>query len=135
MLEEHKKHKDTITGQEGAENDITQPVSSKKVTPYCSVHRDKELELFCETCGELICFHCLLPGRKCHNHKYDLIGACHEKYKVEMTPSLQPVEKQLTTINRALADLNKSCGEISDHAASSYRRGYTSHHPTTPRNN
>ena len=120
VLEEHKKHKDMILPNqepEMAKNDTTQSVSSKKVTPYCLVHDNKELELYCETCEELICFHCLLPGQKHHDHKYDLISACYEKYKVEMTPSLQPVEKQLTTINRALADLDKGCGEISDQRA------------------
>ena len=118
VLEEHKKHKDTTNQEpEVAKSDMTKSVSSKKVTPYCLVHDNKELELYCETCEELICFHCSLPGQKHHSHKYDLISVCYEKYKVEMTPSLQPVEKQLITINRALADLDKSCGEISDQRA------------------
>ena len=114
VLEEHKKHKDTATSQEGAKSDTTRPTSSKKGTPCCSIHGGKELELYCETCRELICSHCALRGQKHHTHDYDLIDSCFEKYKGEMTPSLQPVEKQLMTINRALADLDKRCGEISD---------------------
>ena len=114
VLEEHKKHKDTVTSQEGAVSDLTHPTSSKKGTPCCSIIGGKELELYCETCGELICSHCALRGQKHHSHKYDLINSCFEKYKGEMTPSLQPVEKQLTTINRALAVLDRHCGEISD---------------------
>ena len=117
VLEEHKKHKNTATSQEGAVSDMTCPTSSKKATPYCSVHGGKELELYCETCGELICSHCALRGQKHHSHEYDLIDSCFEKYKGEMTPSLQPVEKQLTTINRSLAVLDKHCGEISDQRA------------------
>ena len=117
VLEEHKKHKDTATSQEGAVSDMTCPTSSKKGTLYCSVHGGKELELYCETCGELICFHCALRGQKHHSHEYDLIDSCFEKYKGEMTPLLQPVEKQLTTINRSLAVLDKRCGEISDQRA------------------
>ena len=113
VLQEHKKHKDTATSQEGAVSDLTHSTSSKKVTPFCSVHEGKELELCCETCGELICSHCVFRGQKHHSHKYDLIKSCFEKYKGEMTPSLQPVEKQLKTITRALADLDKHCGEIS----------------------
>ena len=117
VLEEHKKHKDTATSQEGAVSDMTRPTSSKKGTPYCSVHEGKELELYCETCAELICSHCALRGQKHHSHKYNLIDSYFEKYKGEMTPLLQPVEKQLTTINTALADLDKYCGEISDQRA------------------
>ena len=117
VLEEHKKHKDTATSQEGAVSDLARPTSSKKATPYCSVHGGKELELYCETCGELICSHCALRGQKHHSHEYDLIDSCFEKYKGEMTPLLQPVEKQLTTINRSLAVLDKRCGEISDQRA------------------
>ena len=117
VLEEHKKHKDTATSQEGAVSDMTCPTSSKKGIPYCSVHGGRELELYCETCGELICSHCVFRGQKHHSHEYDLIDSCFEKYKGEMTPSLQPVEKQLTTINRTLADLDKHCREISDQRA------------------
>ena len=116
-LEELKKPKDTATSQEGAKDDITHPKPSKKVSPYCSVHADKELELYCETCGELICSHCALRGQKHHSHEYDLISSCYEKYKREMTLSLEPMEKQLTTVKKALAHLDVHCGAISDQRA------------------
>ena len=114
IVEEHKKPKDTATSQKG---DVALPDPSKKVSPYCSVHADKELELYCETCGELICFHCSLRGQKHHSHEYDLISSCYEKYKKEITPSLEPVEKQLASVKKALALLDECCGEISDQRA------------------
>ena len=117
IMKDHKKRKETATGQKGVEGDKTHPISSKKATPYCSVHDGKELELYCETCGELICSHCALRGQKHHSHEYDLINSCYEKYKKEVTPSLQPVEKQLTTVKKALADLDERCGKISDQRA------------------
>ena len=113
-LEELKKPKDTATNKEG---DMTHPTPSKKVSPYCSVHVDKELELYCETCRELICSHCALRGQKHHSHEYDLISSCYEKYKREVTPSLEPMEKQFTTVKKALADLDVRCGEISNQRA------------------
>ena len=116
-LEELKKPKDIETSQEVMKGDVICPNPSKKVSPYCSVHANKELELYCETCGELICSHCALRGQKHHSHEYDLISSCYEKYKREMTPSLEPVEKQLTTIKTALAHLDEHCGEISDQQA------------------
>ena len=111
IMEELKKPKDTAASQEG---NVTRPNSSKKVSPYCSVHADKELELYCETCGELICSHCALRGQKHHSHEYDLISSCYEKYKREMTPSLESMEKQLTSVKEALTDLDVCCGEISN---------------------
>ena len=72
-----------------------------------------KLELYCETCGELICSHCVFRGQKHHSHEYDLISSCYEQYKKEMTPSLEPVEKQLTTVKKALTHLDVRCGEIS----------------------
>ena len=114
IMEEHKKPKDTTTSQEG---DVTHSNPSKKVSPYCSVHADRELELYCETCGELICSYCALRGQKHHSHEYDLISSCYEKYKREVTPSLEPMEKQLTTVKKSLADLDVHCGEISDQRA------------------
>ena len=114
IMKEHKKPKDSTTSQEG---NVTCPNPSKKVSPYCSVHADKELELYCETCGELICFHCSLRGQKHRSHEYDLISSCYEMYKREMTSSLEPMEKQLTTVKKALADLDVRYGEISDQRA------------------
>ena len=117
IAKELKSTKKITAYQEGAMSDVTSPNPSKKVSPYCSVHVDKELELYCETCGELICSHCALRGQKHHSHEYDLISSCYEKYKREMTPSLEPVEKQLTTIKKALGHLDERCGEISDQRA------------------
>ena len=116
-LEELKEPKDSATSQEVVKGDVICPDPSKRVSSYCSVHADKELELYCETCGELICSHCALQGQKHHSHEYDLISSCYEKYKREMTPSLEPMEKQLMTVKRALSHLDERCWEISNQRA------------------
>ena len=112
ILEEHKKSKDA--DQEDIQVAMAHPVSSKQC---CSVHDGKELELYCESCGELICSHCVFRGQKHHSHEYDLISSCFEKYKEEITPSLEPVRKQLKIITEAMAQLDKNCEEISDQRA------------------
>ena len=114
IMEDHKKRKETAASQKGVEGDKTNPISSKRTTFCCCVHDGKELELYCETCGELICSHCVFRGQKHHSHEYDLISSCYEKYKKEVIPSLEPVEKQLTAVKKALADLDEHCGKISD---------------------
>ena len=89
-------------------------VNSVKKARYCFVHEDKELELYCETCGELICTRCALNGGKHHDHSYEDLGQAFRKYKEEISSSLEPMEKQVTIMKKALAQLDARCGEISD---------------------
>ena len=82
---------------------------------YCQQHQNRELELFCETCEELICFQCTIQQ---HNgHKYNLIGEVFEKHKKEIISSLNPAEQQQTLARKALEELDVHCREITDQQA------------------
>ena len=87
---------------------------SRNVVQCCFKHVDEELKLYCETCGELVCYQCIMKGGKHHDHNYALLQIAFEKYKEEITSSLDPMEKQVTIIKKALEKLNAHCGEISD---------------------
>ena len=89
-------------------------VNPVKKASHCLVHEDKELELYCETCGELICMRCALKGGKHHDHSYEDLGQAFRKYKEEISSSLEPMEKQVTIMKKALVQLDACCGEISD---------------------
>ncbi len=102
-----KKAKDPIPGVEGEATPL------KKTTHYCSEHADRELELYCETCDELICMKCVLNGGKHHDHNSDPLDEAFDKYKGEITTSQ---EKHLKIIRTALAQLNTRSREISDQA-------------------
>ena len=92
ILQEHKKVKQDIL--------------------YCPQHRNRELELYCETCEELICVQCTIQQ---HNgHKYNLIGEVFEKHKQEIISSLNPAEQQLTLSRKALEMMDVRCREITD---------------------
>ena len=103
------------------------PATPERTTPtdlnpvnkasHCFVHEDKELELYCETCGELICLKCVTKSGKHHSHDYEELNVAFEKYKEEITSSLEPMEKQVMTIKKALALIEHCCGEISDQRA------------------
>jgi tripartite motif-containing protein 2/3 len=54
-----------------------------KKTSHCLVHEGKELELYCETCKELICLKCVIKGGKHRNHDYKEFNQACEKYKVD----------------------------------------------------
>ena len=100
------------------------PATSEEVAPtdanpvkkasHCFVHEDMELELYCETCGELICLRCALKGGKHHDHSYEDLGQAFREYKEEISSSLEPMEKQVTIMKETLAQLDARCGEISD---------------------
>ena len=86
----------------------------KKVTLYCSLHQGKELELYCETCGELICHNCTYNKHCRPEHKYDLVGDTFERHKAEITTSLEPVEKQLGVVSKALEQFDLRSQELDD---------------------
>ena len=118
IMEEHKKAAaDPHTNTEKAETDSASLTSRDKVKVCCHDHAGKEVELFCETCGEPICWKCALKGGKHHSHDYEELDKAFERYKVEVTASLEPMENQVTTITTALAQLDTHCVEISDQRA------------------
>ena len=86
----------------------------KKVTLYCSLHQGKKLELYCETCGELICHNCTVNKHCRPEHKYDLVGDTFERHKAEITTSLEPVEKQLDVVSKALEQFDLRSQELDD---------------------
>ena len=86
----------------------------KNAAQFCFEHVKKEMELYCETCGELICYKCVIKGGKHQNHDYEELDQAFEKYKEEITSSIEPMEKQVAIIKKALALIEQRCGEISD---------------------
>ena len=84
---------------------------------FCFEHVEKELEFYCETCGELICYKCALKGGKHHSHDYEELNQAFEKYKKEITSSIEPMEKQVAIIKKSLALIEQRCREISDQRA------------------
>ena len=118
IMEEHKKAAaDPPASAEKAERDSASLTSRDKVKVCCREHAGKEVELFCETCGEPVCVKCAIKGGKHHSHDCEELDKAFERYKVEVTASLEPMEKQVTTITKALAQLDARCAEISDQRA------------------
>ena len=85
------------------EKKAKQLYSLKKVMLYCSLHKGKKLKIYCETCEELICNNCTIKKHK--DHQYDLVSDVFEQQKAEITASLEPVEMQLETINKAIGQI------------------------------
>ena len=62
----------------------------------------------------LICVKCALKGGKHEGHNYDEINKAYERYKGEVRQSLDPMEDKLNTVEKALAQLDIHCEEVSD---------------------
>ena len=114
ILEELKKAKDTAASQEGAKSVVTHPICPKKVIANCFEHIKKERELYCETCGDLICYDCVTKWGKHQNHDYHTLDEAFEIYKGEITPSLEPLERKLEAVKEGLALLDKRNTDISN---------------------
>ena len=118
IMEEHKKAAaDPPASVEMAERDSASLTSRDKVKVCCREHAGKEVELFCETCGESVCVKCAIKGGKHHSHDCEELNKAFEKYKIEVTTSLEPMEKQVTNITETLVQLDAHCAEISDQRA------------------
>ena len=112
-----KKLKNPSVTLEGAMGGTTINTPSRNVAFHCFEHVEEEMKLYCETCRVLICLQCVLKGGKHHDHDCSPLKKAFERYKEEMTSFVEPLEKQVTTIKKALAQLDRRHEEISDQQA------------------
>ena len=110
---EFTKH--TVVSIEEIQSDVKQLVPPKKVILCCPQHQGKELDLYCETCEELICLHCTVKMHK--DHQYDLVGDTFERHKEEMTTCVEPVENDLSITSKAKEQLGVRMQELDDQGA------------------
>ena len=111
--EEFSSHE--VVSMDQLKGDVAKHVPPKKVTHFCLKHKDQELRLYCETCGELICHDCTI--RLHQGHQYDLISDTFEGHKANITASLELVEKQMGVVGDKLKQLDARCTEITEQRA------------------
>ena len=96
--------KHEVVALDSFEKKVKQLDALKKVTLYCSLHEGKELELYCETCEELICLLCTV--KKHRDHQYDLVTDTFDRQKAEIVASLEPVNVHLETTKKAIKEVD-----------------------------
>ena len=92
--------------------EITQNLKNKVSDPQqvtCNDH-DKPLEVFCETCKTVICFHCTY--RTHEGHKHALISDCYPKHYQMLYDSLKPVKEKKEALKKVLSDIAEREGKI-----------------------
>ena len=80
-----------ISLEEVASTAYQLPQAKPEVIEHCTDH-NKPLEIFCETCQELICHNCTV--KKHQDHDYDVVSDTYSKHKDEVTKRcLQPLNQ------------------------------------------
>ena len=88
---------------------------AKEGALYCADHQERELELYCESCEQLICVQCVITkhtGHKCNLVK-DVLGKCKEEIKA----SLSPAKEQLSAVGKASKQVKSQKKMIVDQQA------------------
>ncbi len=85
------------------------PQAKPEATNNCADH-GKLLEIFCETCEELICHFCTV--KKHLNHDYDVVEDAFAKQKCNIELSLQLLNQKINGLTEMIAGLVKRKGEI-----------------------
>ena len=88
---------------------------AKEGALYCADHQERELELYCESCEQLICVQCAITEHT--GHKCNLVKDVLEKCKEEIKASLTPAKEQLLVVGKASKQVKSQKKEIVDQQA------------------
>ena len=81
----------------------------KKKTMNCATH-EKPVELFCETCQELVCCLCITGQHK--NHNYNIPTDCIGKYQQVIEESVQKLQEKKGLLKEAVEAVEQRKKEI-----------------------
>ena len=94
---------------------LSEHKKAKEGALYCADHQERELELYCESCEQLICLQCTITEH--HGHNYNLVKDVFQKHKLEIVASLAPAKEQLATISKASERVNSRKRQVLDQQA------------------
>ena len=76
----------------------------------CPKHPHKDLELYCETCGELICQNCTVQQHK--THSYDLVPDAYAARKRAAEANVDPLREYAAEVREALGKIDGKMDSI-----------------------
>ena len=94
---------------------LSEHKKAKEGALYCADHQEREQELYCESCEQLICFQCTITEHNGHN--YNLVKDVFQKHKLEIVASLAPAKEQLAAISKASERVNSRKRQVLDQQA------------------
>ena len=100
----------TLSLEEVANTAYQLPLAKPEATNNCTDH-NKPLEIFCETCEELICHNCTVKKHK--DHDYDVVIDTYKKHRgILEKSSVQPLSQQYYRLTQDMMSLIKRKKEI-----------------------
>ena len=94
---------------------LSEHKKAKEGALYCADHQERELELYCESCEQLICLQCTTTEHNGHN--YNLVKDVFQKHKLERESSLAPAKEQLVAISKASERVDSRKRQVLDQQA------------------
>ena len=94
---------------------LSEHKKDKKGSLYCAEHQERELELYCESCEQLICLQCTITEHNGHN--YNLVKDVFQKHKLEIVASLAPAKEQLAATSKASERVNSRKRQVLEQQA------------------
>ena len=77
---------------------------------YCPAHKGRELELYCETCEDLICWRCAYRGGQHHSHDHQEVDIALEAFQGHIQPKLDRIRDKLNDLLRAVDKIQQLPG-------------------------
>ncbi|CAB4019298.1 tripartite motif-containing 2-like isoform X3, partial [Paramuricea clavata] len=74
---------------------------------YCMKHKDKVLEIYCETCKELCCMLCLLLNHQKQNHSCVAVCEVAQKQRETLQSRCSTFDEKLSEGKKALSNISK----------------------------
>ena len=96
------KHHDVLSVQELANPESQVKLRSKL---YCMKHKDKVLEIYCETCKELCCMLCLLLNHHKESHSCVAVSEVAQKQRETLQSSCATLDEKLSEGKKALNNI------------------------------
>ena len=92
---------------------------------YCSSHKDREAELYCETCGQFICYKCVAKGSYHHSHEYKEIEKACEQYMAEMNSGMTVLANLHQEVSTQQVDIQAKINKIAEQRHASIEQSKT----------
>ena len=71
----------------------------------CNKHEDKVLEIFCQTCNDLCCIHCMFSYHQKPNHSCVAVNKVAQKQKETLQSSCTTLDEKLSEGKKALTNI------------------------------
>ena len=106
----HNKWKKNVTHsiltlEELADSAYNIPRVKSEAVMKCTGH-NKPLDIYCESCDELICQHCTVRIHR--DHEYDVVNDIYDSQRGQIENSIEPIDKLIDKATEQTKSLNTS---------------------------